>query len=237
MLPNYAKHFASWVLSRTCICCGLQSSDSHVDLCVSCKTNLPWLQNSCYQCGLPLELKIDVILCEHCRNHAQPFNRLCALFSYEPPITTFINQLKFSKKLYPGLLFAHLLAQAILYRWYVAQSLPDVIIPVPLHQKRHRRRGYNQALEISIPLSKKLHIPIAQHACRRVKETLQQSRLSKIQRADNVDKAFIVDYAFRYKNVVIVDDVVTTGSTIRAMCMALQAVGVTNIDIWCICRA
>lgn len=237
MLQSYLMKFIHWILPRICLCCGLDSEEVHLDLCASCKDNLPWINNRCYACCLELTNTSEAILCDHCRNNPPLFNRIYALFAYQPPITRLVTQLKFSKKLSVGLLMANLLAEAITTRWYKGQLLPQIIIPVPLHKLRQRDRGYNQAVEICRPLAKILDIPFGQHICQRVKYTQQQSRLNKQQRNVNLINAFTAEVAAHYKHVVIVDDVVTSGSTVRAMCLALLAAGVETIDVWCIARA
>lgn len=227
----------AWSLPRVCVCCGFNSDDLILDLCIYCKKNLPWLSARCYNCGLSLNIQHEAIICIKCRDQPPAFNCLYALFEYAPPLTKLINQLKFSKKLYIGALLGYLLAETIMQRWYHKKSLPEIIIPVPLHEKRLRQRGYNQALEICSAATKILQIPIDTQLCQRVKHTEQQTRLDKTQRIYNLKNAFIVNISKTYKHVAIVDDVVTTGSTVRALSMALREAGVEIIDVWCVCRA
>jgi ComF family protein len=144
--------------------------------------------------------------------------------------------LKFNRDLYPGKLFAKLLLDSIRQRWYLNHKLPEVIIPVPLHSKRHRQRGYNQSLEICLPVARTLKIPLDLRTCKRVRNTPAQARLNKTQRSANVQNAFVAQEC-RYEHVALVDDVVTTGSTISALSYALLSKGVKQIDVWCICRA
>ena len=110
------------------------------------------------------------------------------------------------------------------------KPLPEVIIPVPLHEDRLRSRGYNQVLEFCIPAAKILQVPINVDLCRRVKYTQQQTRLHKSQRIINLQGAFILNSQPSYKHVAIVDDVVTTASTVTAISQAVRAAGVECID-------
>lgn len=226
-----------WMFPRICVCCSFNSGNSYLDLCIQCKNNLPWITQRCYNCGLQLELEQEAIVCEKCRDLQPAFDCLYALFEYAAPLPRLINQLKFSRVLSLGSLLGFLLSEAVLDRWYRHKSLPEVIIPVPLHEKRLRQRGYNQVLEICIPVAKIVHIPIRLDLCTRVKYTKQQTRLDKKQRIKNLDGAFIANSQIFYKHIAIVDDVVTTGSTARALSAALRAAGVETIDVWCICRA
>lgn len=228
--------FAAWWLPRVCAVCGFISDNVYLDLCSLCKRNLPWIDLRCYKCGEKLKTAHDAVLCQQCISTSPPYDRLCALFSYEPPLNKLINRLKFNRDLYPGKLFATLLQQAIQEKWYANQILPEVIIPVPLHIKRQHQRGYNQALELSVPIAKSLKIPIDVHTCKRIRNTPAQARLNKAQRSTNLVGAFIAERC-NYEHVALVDDVVTTGSTIAAVSNVLLASGVKQIDVWCVCRA
>jgi ComF family protein len=214
--------------------CGFDSENLDMDLCSYCKDILPWLQDRCYKCGTQLKQHTEAMICEKCISNPPPYERLCALFTYEPPIRGLINRLKFNHQLYPAQLFATLMLEAI-NRWYSNKPLPNVIIPVPLHDKRYRQRGYNQAFEIASPIAAALKIPIDQSICQRIKYTVAQARLTRIDRLKNLESAFIANIN-NLDNVVLFDDVVTTGSTIRALSSALQTAGVKHIEVWAVCR-
>lgn len=228
---------SSWLLPRLCACCGLHSNDTNIDLCASCKINLPWINSGCYQCGLPITLGDESIICLKCQESQPPFDRVCALFSYQPPITKLVNSLKFGRQLSCGALFGQLLTDAITTQWYVDKPLPQLIVPTPLYIQRQRSRGYNQAAEISIPISTALNIPLGLDVCARIRHTKAQTSLNRAKRTRNLAAAFSANIHRKYTSVAIVDDVVTTGSTVRAVSVALQKAGVENIDVWCVCRA
>lgn len=230
------REITDWILPRICIGCGFHSENISLELCRFCAVNLPWLSGRCYQCGAKLLQATEAIICDKCQNSPPPFNRLCGLFEYKPPLNKLINRLKFGHKLYPAALFGKLLIDKIEHEWYRSKQLPQVIIPVPLHAQRHRKRGYNQAAEICIPIAKDLEVPLGLDICCRVRNTPAQARLNRIQRTANLCEAFTVKIPSHYKYVALVDDVVTTGSTIRAVSAALISSGVECIDIWCVCR-
>jgi ComF family protein len=233
---NLLQNIRAWLLPRICAGCGFESESFEFDLCANCKANLPWIADRCYQCGLRLSKPTEAVICEKCESSPPAFNRVCALFAYKPPISRLIGALKFGKQLYPGALFGKLLTEAITQDWYKNQALPQAIIPVPLHIKRHRNRGYNQAAEISLPIAKALKIPLRLDICDRVKHTAMQARLKKNRRTRNLAAAFAVKPGISYKHVAIVDDVVTTGSTVNAVARVLLQAGVECIDVWCVCR-
>ncbi len=115
----------------------------------------------------------------------------------------------------------------------------DVIIPLPLHHTRRRIRGYNQSHLLSIPISARAGFPIVEAAVRRVKSTKPQARLSARKRLDNVKGAFMVTDPERVagKRVLLVDDVVTTGATLNACALALQAAGAGRVVALTVAKA
>jgi ComF family protein len=120
---------------------------------------------------------------------------------------------------------------------YANQLLPDLLLPVPLHYKRIAERGFNQALEIARIIAKSLQIPIDAKSCIRVRNTAAQAELKSDKRKANVARAFQCIKPIAAKHVAIVDDVVTTGNTVRELSKVLHKAGVERIDVWCIARA
>lgn len=145
--------------------------------------------------------------------------------------------MKFQHALTNARLLGELLAEKIQQDWYREKSLPDVIIPIPLHKKRLRERGFNQALEIARFTAKKLHLPIDASSSLRTKPTLAQTTLSAKERQKNLRGAFLIKENFRYQKVAVIDDVITTGHTMMAFCQALKNQGAAQIDVWCCARA
>lgn len=145
--------------------------------------------------------------------------------------------LKFGKKLAYGRVMGELLTDQVEERWYQNLVLPEAVIPVPLHHLRLRKRGFNQALELLWPLHKKTGIPVLADACVRIKKTSPQSQLDQSRRKRNLNSAFKVVKPIPFEHVALMDDVVTTGSTVNALTHVLKEAGVTTIDVWCMCRA
>jgi len=223
-----------------CVFCRTYSENKQ-NLCDLCKTSLPWSVDRCYRCGLGLEKHTETILCDRCQTFPPHFDRLCSIFSYQPPVKALITGLKFSNRLDYGRVLSTLLAEGV-NDWYYENglpglTLPEAIIPMPLHWKRHQRRGFNQAMELSREVERKFSLPVLIKECARITHTKAQARLSAHRRAANLQNAFRVQLQKPYQHVAIVDDVVTTGSTVNALSLALKQQGVLNIDVWCICRA
>jgi ComF family protein len=225
-----------WIFPATCCLCSLSAPVGR-EFCSVCQGLLPWVEDRCYRCGLCLETGEEAIYCNRCRTNPKAFDRLCALFSYDPPVPRMIFKLKYSGKLNYGKILGGLLADKIEKEWYKNQALPEAIIPVPLHRKRLRKRGFNQAVEIALPIKKRLRIPILYHYFLRIKDTVPQSALSKYYRFNNLKSVFRVTEKLPYQHVAIIDDVVTTGNTVSALCELLKEKGVMQIDIWCVARA
>jgi len=222
------------IIPTYCVCC--LSITRGLPICQACIHELPWNESACYQCGLPIETRKKPTLCGACITRTPPFNHTLALFAYQAPIIKFITQLKFNRELLYAKLLGNLLASQInTNRRY--NSLPECIIPVPLHRKRLRQRGFNQALEIAKPIAKKLLLPIDYKTCLRDKNTQPQSELPAKKRHQNVKNAFTLKKNFSASHVAIVDDVMTTGSTVKALSNTLKTHGVKHIEIWCCARA
>jgi ComF family protein len=163
------------------------------------------------------------------------FNKTIILFDYQFPFSEFITKLKFSYDLTYAKLLGLLLAKTI-PTFYENVSLPQLIIPVPLHNDRLKERGFNQSLEIAKTVSKKLKIPINKHSLYRKINTPAQSSLSKIERMNNLKNAFDLKNKPLQKHVVILDDVITTGQTLNEMAKILLHHGIEKIDAWCCAR-
>lgn len=233
LLNQKAKQLFQFIFANHCVLCK-DKSHSPIALCAACTTTLPWINNTCQRCALPLTGNILTQECGQCLNQPPPFDRTLALFEYHPPIDQLINQFKFHGRLLNGHLFGALLTQKI-QDAYANNTLPECIIPVPLHRKRLRERGYNQALELARPLAKKLNIPINRYDCQRVLNTTPQSQIPATERRKNLRNAFDCT-PLSAKHIAIVDDVVTTTSTIRELSHRLRSAGAERIDIWCVAR-
>ncbi|HJN53273.1 MAG: ComF family protein [Pseudomonadales bacterium] len=215
----------------TCVLCDA-ASHRNLDLCEGCEGDLPRLTDVCLRCSIPL-LPAQT-LCGRCFGDPPPFERSVALYRYVPPIDQLIIDFKYNRKLLIGKVLGYLLARKLddLY----VDSAPDLLIPVPLHPKRLRDRGFNQALEIADVISDCCRIPIDNRCCRRVKHTDAQRNLSAKQRQRNISNAFRVDREIAARKVAIVDDVVTTGATVTELSKTLLRNGVEEVHVWAVAR-
>jgi ComF family protein len=148
-----------------------------------------------------------------------------------------ITGLKFQRHLAHAAVTSDLFLDRIKAAWYQAEPLPDILLPMPLHDSRMQQRGYNQALEIAKPLAKACRMALDQNGIRRIKATQAQSGLSAKERAANLAGAFQAQTTYQDLRVAILDDVVTTGHTVNALANCLKQAGALDIHIWCVARA
>lgn len=204
------------------------------DLCVPCHHALPWIGRACARCGLPLpEDAPSGSLCGQCVKRAPDFDRCIAPYAYTPPISDLIAGLKYGGRLPNARLLGRLLADHLIA---IGAPIPDLILPVPLHPRRTRERGFNQALEIARSLTRQIRIPIDSRALLRTRATAAQAGLDRRKRHANVRGAFAVKRAFEGRHVAVIDDVVTTGQTAAEIARVLRRGGCGEISVWAIAR-
>ncbi len=220
---------AHWLFPPRCILCGGRGSRD-LDLCEGCCADLPRLERHCLRCALPL---VSGDICARCLRHPPAFHSTTALFHYAFPIRELIIALKFHGQLHLAPTLGRLMARALENR----SDLPGCIIPVPLHPKRLRERGYNQALELARPIARTLGIPLEHRACIRTRPTQAQSGLPERRRRINVAGAFRLIAPLKADHVALVDDVMTTGSTVQALASELRRGGVERVEVWSLSRA
>ena len=161
-------------------------------------------------------------------------------FGYQPPVDDLIRDLKYRGITPNSRVLGVLLAQAVLDERAI--SLPRLLVPVPLHDARLRERGFNQAAAIARYAGRMLGIPLAPFVVKRVRDTPSQTSLSEAERHRNVRGAFAIRNARALRrlldagHVAVVDDVMTTGSTLAEVKRVLLAAGVRRVDLWAVAR-
>ena len=229
-LARAASHWAHALLPPRCLVCTEPGADG-IDLCAACREALPWNRCACARCGLPLALAAPA--CPACLRRPPPFAATAAVFRYGFPLDRLVPRFKFHGDLAAGALLAGLLAPTL-----AAAPRPQALVPVPLHRRRLRERGYDQALELARPLARALDVPLLADALRRTRATAAQSTLRAGARRRNVRGAFGVSASARWPaHVALVDDVMTTGATLRECARVLRAAGVARVDVWVAARA
>ena len=174
------------------------------------------------------------LACGQCQQRQPAYDKLTSLFAYRGAARYMIHQLKYQQQMAHARLLGSLLARHLHKQQH---RLPDCIIPVPLHPRRLRQRGFNQSFEIARPISHQLNIPIQGNCCSRIRDTPSQSSLNARQRRSNLRKAFACSGLAGATHVAIVDDVVTTGATVEALAKLLRQHGAQQIEVWTVARA
>lgn len=219
-----------------CLACGMPG-DTHADrdLCPACFAALPWNRHACRRCALPLPACDTDALCGECLASPSSLDHVEAGFVYAAPFDRLVPMFKFHQSLAAGRLLAGLMADAL--RDAAVRAPDAVLVPIPLHRRRLRQRGYDQALELARPLARALGRRLDARLLHRPLATGAQSRLDKADRARNLHGAFAVRAgASPPAHVVLVDDVMTTGATLEAAAFALHAAGVARVDAWVCAR-
>jgi ComF family protein len=192
---------------------------------------------ACGRCGLPLAGPPESgVLCLNCRAMPPHFDCARAFFAYQSPAGALIRRYKFDGEFRLG---PHLLRTA-LGRGWLPGDLPgaDAVLPVPLHRRRLRERGFNQALLLARPLARHLGCPVIKRALVRTRYTSQQTLLPMNKRWDNVRNAFAVRRpgTVRGLKLLLVDDVMTTGRTADECAKALKQAGAAGVAVLTLCR-
>lgn len=213
------------------LCAG--PADHPGGLCRACLADLPHNQHPCPRCGVVLTHATETP-CGECQRQPPHFDHAHIPYRYAPPLIPFITGLKFQGRLADARLLGQLFLASL---DPAAYPLPECLIPVPLHPRRLRERGFNQALELARPISQQLHLPLEPHVVQRRLHTRPQSELSGVTRRRNLRYAFQLAAPIPYRHVALIDDVVTTGSTLNELAKELRQTGVKTIQIWAIARA
>jgi len=230
MLDKLTERALSALFPPTCILCGAPGH-AGLDLCRGCLADLPRNRPCCERCALPLT-EGAAGLCGECLRAPPPFARCRAAFRYEDPIPALVSGVKFHARLNLARVLGACLARSL----EDLDERPGVIIPLPLHPSRLRERGYNQSMELARPVSRALGIPIDARCCARSRATAPQVGLEMAARRRNVRGAFEVLRPPQAEHVVLLDDVVTTGSTVTELTRALLRAGVARVEIWAVAR-
>jgi ComF family protein len=200
-------------------------------LCEACWGALPRHRGALCSCGLPLPGAEATATCGRCRRQLSPFGAGFSLGPYEGGLKAVIHELKFRGRRR----VAERLAERIAASPGCARVLTSeaVLVPVPLHPRRRRERGFNQSELLAKALARRHHLAVAPDAVVRRKETAPQTGLSAAARRSNVAGAFAVRRRSRVAGrvVVLVDDVVTTGATARACARVLRDAGAVEVRL------
>lgn len=213
-------------------------------LCLDCAEELaPRLRGFCPKCGeLYPATTSPPHLCAACLSDrarsAPAWDRLYFYSAYRGALRRLLLRYKFQDALGLGALLEDLACLAFAMRTPEGEPWPELIAPTPLHRRRLIQRGYNQSLELSRALSRRLGVPLAPQAMRRTRRTRPQHTLNREERAQNLANALLADPRLvEGRRVLLVDDIMTSGATLREATRALLAAGAAQVSALVVARA
>ena len=219
VLSTLARRALDLLLPPHCAGCGRDGSF----VCRACESSLPALERPyCSLCARPGQDR----LCEWCAASAPAFDGIGAPYLFEGAARQMVHRLKYDNLRASAPDLGRLLAEYV-----AANPVPgNVLVPVPLHERRERERGYNQSALLARELSKRSGVPVEGSVVHRVRNTPPQASVQNYEeRTGNIANAFECPSELKGESVILIDDVVTTGSTMSACAAALKSAGAGSV--------
>ncbi len=228
-LIEILKDFSSLFFPNYCLACNNTLVKGEEIVCTSCMTEMPQTDYHLYRentLQTRLVLRIPVVYA-------------VALFKFAKSsrVQHLLHNLKYKNHPEIGVMLGKVYATRLLDSGFSHEF--DLILPVPLHESRKRKRGYNQSAKFAEGLSKKMSIPFSDTLLTRARNTQTQTRKTKLNRWQNVSDVFLIkaNGTIKDKHILLVDDVITTGATIEACGQTLLENGCRKLSIACLAEA
>ncbi|HPD56197.1 MAG TPA: ComF family protein [Smithellaceae bacterium] len=233
------KNIADIIFPPACLGCEeILAREEDKYFCPDCRRQIRFLTGSiCPICGITFfDSPAENHLCGNCIEQKPFFSLARAVAAYESVMLEAIRKFKYGRDLSTGSLLASIMAD-FPFPDFDCRAY-DMIVPVPLHIKKLRQRGFNQAVILAQALKKKWQIPLNYFLLKRTKFTLTQTGLRKKERENNIKGAFAVsdDKAAEGTNIILVDDVYTTGATVNECARTLRRAGSREIAVLTLAR-
>ncbi|MEM9292507.1 MAG: ComF family protein [Acidobacteriota bacterium] len=245
---RWGRRLLATVLPSPCLACGDPQGERRWGLCRDCRKQLRPARFHCRGClrALSVAHPPPTYLCGTCRRSPPPFDRLWARWSYEDPLPEALKAFKYGRLDYLGEELGEELGRWLGERLEfeleseiereesskeLSAKVYDLVIPIPLHWRRRLRRGFNQAERVARPVARHLGARFSP-SLRRRRATGHQSRLGRRQRARNPRSAFASrnPQQIAGKRILLVDDIATTGATLRAAARCLRQAEAAHIE-------
>ncbi len=227
-------------LPQPCLLCAAPGTRL---LCPDCEFDLPYLTRHPYRCEMcALPLPGDSHYCGPCLKTPPAFERCRAVCTYDYPLDHLIHAFKYRRKLAAGRALSELLADLLRAERSETEvaDWPELLVPVPMHWTRRLKRGFNQTELLAADLGQALSQPVLSRACRRQERTRTQQGLTRAARIHNLRHAFSLKPGIRERiagqRIALIDDVVTTSSTVRALSRLLREAGASSVEVWALAR-
>ena len=224
-------HWQKWLLLQSCTVCG-SAIESNTEICTTCIKTFKPILTACPVCGTPAKNRIE---CGRCQKNPPLFSKTIAIFEYSGAIATLIHRMKYRQDNLALNTTANLFAQKL--QEHELFAVPDLIIPVPVHTTRLVYRGFNQSAELTKIVAKQLHCSQNPHTIKKTRHTSAQQSLPLEKRKSNVCGAFSAAIRLDGKSIVIIDDVMTSGETLRELSRVALIAGARTVACWVFARA
>lgn len=235
-IANLINCFLELLYPKRCPGCDvlLNRKDYSKGFCPKCRKGIKLIgDNACMKCGAPLRKETDEF-CPDCRKMNHKFIQGKAVFRYSGPMKNAMYRFKYSNRRCYGKTFSDYALKQ--YGSWLKKKGIEVIIPVPMYEKKKRKRGYNQAEVFAKALSELTGIPVQNEIVRRVRDTSPMKQLNYLERKKNLEKAFkLSESSVKFKKVLIVDDIYTTGTTIDVLAEELRLGGASEVYFMSVC--
>jgi ComF family protein len=198
-----------------------------IRLCVQCEGVVePLTPPLCIRCGKPVKTK--AVQCGDCKARAVYFSRNIAAFPYDEVMREIMLDIKFRSQKCAAVGLGHYWAEKADEKDFAGF---DIIAPLPLFKEKERERGFNQAELLAAPLAEKFNVFFEKELLIRTKDTVPQSELSPLSRAENVTGAFLVNpsCSVKHKKIILIDDIYTTGASLNECAKILKQEGAEEI--------
>ncbi|MFT5769975.1 MAG: ComF family protein [Lysobacterales bacterium] len=231
-IRNMVDSIIDGILPWRCVVCGLSCTGSGI--CMTCKAALPWNDKACSSCALPLP-SVDDLHCGACLKKPPILDAVFCPLLFKFPVDRLVHKFKFQRQLASGAVLGRILIERLQLE---QRSRPDLLLAVPMHRIRFVQRGFNQSFELARQIGKAMNVPVAVCDLQRHRHTPAQSGLDARSRRKNLKGAF----RWRGKplpgmNIALVDDVMTTGSTLNECAKVLKHAGAQKVSAWAVARA
>lgn len=220
------------IYPRCCPLCHKVLKDQSRLICPECEATVkPISGPCCFKCGRPVGR--DEEYCRECATHPRSFTQGRGIFLYNDKMKASLIKYKYYGCREYGDFYAK--AMCVFARHELTRWNPQLIIPVPLHRKKQRMRGFNQAAYLAQRISGYTGIPVDLNLIIKTKNTKSQKKLNAAERRRNLKEAFQVQGQVRCKRILVIDDVYTTGSTVDAMAECLLEAGAEKVYFLTVC--
>ena len=217
-----------------CFVCGARENFHTSFLCNNCFKHMQQPMNSyCEFCGAPIKNNV----CDFCNGKSFLFDFARSVFVLNPVLRELIHQFKYKEMTKIGTFLGDIAGEFMQKNKLFENT--DFIVPIPLHSVKKRMRGFNQSEILSKAIAKKCRLTHAPDLLKRSKFTQTQTKLGRKERAKNVADAFTVNrkYVIQDRNILLIDDVFTTGSTVNSISKILKNSMVKQVFVLTIARA